>query len=159
MMLRLFLSAICLTISAQAGFIEICKDSFPIGSVAGLYSFTVAGSATVYTTPAGACTPAFTLPDGVATIVEIRLPASLFFSAATFPANRLISFNAATATAVVQIVPGDISTQTVLTVTNTPAVVPEPGTAWLLGGSGVAFWALRRKLAKRSRSAATPATD
>ena len=157
-MLKLFLSAICLAISAQAGFIEICKDSLPIGSLSGLSSFTVAGQAGIVTVPLGACSPAITLPDGSASITEILLPGSVLLSAATFPTERLLSFDLATATAVVQIVPGDISTQTVLTFTNAPAsAVPEAGTRWMLGGSGAAFWALRRKLAQRGP--ATPATD
>jgi hypothetical protein len=63
----------------------------------------------------------------------------------TFPDNRLISFDAATQSAVVLIVAGDISTETVITFTNAPVTgIPEPGTGWLFG-LGLTFWALQAR--------------
>ncbi len=84
-------------------------------------------------------------------ITELPQIGTMFLSVSTFPANRLISFDPLTATALVQIVQGDISTQTLVTFVNSP--IPEPGTAWLVG-SGLAFWALRRSLAKHPAGSA-----
>ena len=128
---------------AQAGFIEICKDASPVGSVSGLANFTILGHAGTVAVPVGACSPAIELPDGFATITELPLPGSTLLGVSAFPNDRLISFDAITETAVVLIVPGDVSIETVLTFTNAPASgIPEPGTAWLFG-LGLTTWALR----------------
>jgi hypothetical protein len=128
---------------AQAGIIEICKDDSPAGSLSGVADFTIAGQAGTVVVPVGACSPAIQLPDGFATITELPQPGSILLTVSTFPNDRLISFNAATDTAVVLIAPGDVSTQTAITFTNEPASnVPEPGTGWLFG-LGLACWALR----------------
>ena len=152
MSLRFFLGAIaigCLSIPANAGFVEICKDSFPAGSLSGLFSFTIAGQTGTIQVPVGACTPSFQLPDGVAVITELPRAGALLFAIATFPDNRLISFNLPAGSATVQIVPGDLSAGTVVFFTNTlDTRIPEPGTAWLLG-SGLTVWALRRNPRKR----------
>ena len=153
MIYRLFWSAILvigLSRSAHAGFIEICKDSVPVGALTGLFSFTVAGQSGTFPAPVGACTPAFQLPNGPAFITEVPKTGSTIFGVSTFPTNRLDSFDPITGTARVQIVAGDISTQTVVTFANTPAgpSIPEPGTGWLLG-LGLAYWGIRRNLTKR----------
>jgi PEP-CTERM motif len=128
---------------AQAGMIEICKDDSPAGSLSGVASFTIAGQAGTVAVPVGACSSAIQLPDGFATITEISQPGTILLSVSTFPNDRLISFDAATDSAVVLVVPGDISTETVITFTNAPvASVPEPGTGWLLG-LGLASLCLR----------------
>jgi hypothetical protein len=155
MSFRLFWIAVvfvCLPTFAHAGYIEICKDANPVGSLSGLFSFTVAGQSGTFSTPVGACTPAFQLPDGPATITEVPDASAMFFSVDTFPVDRLISFDATTESAVVEIVEGDISTQTAVTFTNSPATVitpvtgiPEPGTVWLFG-LGLTFWVVRRNL-------------
>jgi hypothetical protein len=92
----------------------------------------------------------FELPDGTAVITEIPQAGVVLSGVVTFPDERLVSFNPATGSATVQILAGDISNQTVVIFTNTasPVVIPEPGTAWLLG-SGLALWTLRRNLVKR----------
>jgi PEP-CTERM motif len=149
---RLFRSAIesavvlvCLSGYAQAGLIEICKDDSPAGSLSGLSNFAIAGQAGTVAVPVGACSPAIQLPDGFATIRELPQPGTTLIGVFTFPNDRLISFDTTTASAVVLIVPGDISTQTVVTFTNAPiSLVPEPGTRWLFG-LGLTLWALRRK--------------
>lgn len=149
---RLFWSAIrcaaalvCLSGYAQAGYIEICKDDSPADSLSGMAAFTIAGQAGTVAVPVGACSPAIQLPDGFATITELPEPGATLIGVSTFPDDRLISFDASTETAVVLIVAGDVSTETVITFTNAPVSgVPEPGTGWLFG-LGLTFWALRRK--------------
>ena len=137
---------VCLAGCTQAGIIEICKDDSPAGSLGGLATFTVAGQAGTVAVPVGACSPAIELPNGLATITELAQPGAILLSVSTFPNDRLISFDPATASAVVLIAPGDISTETAITFTNAPvASVPEPGTEWLCG-LGIACWALRWKL-------------
>ena len=131
---------------AQAGMIEICKDDSPAGSLSGLDDFTIAGQAGTVIVPVGACSPAIQLPDGFASITELPQPGSILLSASVFPNDRLISFNPTTDTAVVLIVPGDISTEAVITFTNAPvANVPEPGTGWLFGLGFVCWACLRPK--------------
>ncbi len=129
---------------AQAGMIEICKDDSPAGSLSGVADFTIAGQAGTVVVPVGACSPAIQLPDGFATITELPQSGSILLSVSVFPNDRLISFDAATDSAVVLITPGDISTETVITFTNAPtASVPEPGTGWLFG-LGIVCWACLR---------------
>src|SRR5450631_3344742 len=131
---RLFCNAIqsavvlvCLYGSARAGTIEICKDASPVGSLSGLSTFTIAGQAGTVGVLVGACSPAIQLPDGFATITELAQPGASLLGVSTFPGDRLISFDAATESAVVLIAPGDISTQTLITFTNAPVTgVPEP---------------------------------
>jgi hypothetical protein len=133
----------CLCGYAQAGFIEICKNDSPAGSLSGLSSFAIGGQAGTVAVPVGACSPALQLPDGLATITELAQSGTTLINVSTFPNDRLVSFDAKTASAVVIIMPGDISTQTVVTFTNAPVSgVPEPGTGWLLG-LGLTFWAAK----------------
>ena len=135
---------------AQAGLIEICKDASPAGSLSGLSTFTIAGQPGTVAVLVGACSPAIQLPNGFATITEIPQAGMTLIGVATFPGDRLISFDAATQSAVVLIVAGDISTETVITFTNAPVTgVPEPATGWLFG-LGLTFWACsaaRKKIA------------
>jgi hypothetical protein len=136
---------VCFSGCAQAGFIEICKDDSPVGSLNGLSTFTIAGQPGTVAVLVGACSPPIQLPDGFATIAELPQPAATLLSVSTFPGDRLISFDATTESAIVLIVAGDISTQTAITFTNAPVTaVPETGTGWLFG-LGFTVWALRSK--------------
>ena len=149
-MYRLFCGAIqgaialiCFAGCAQAGLIEICKDASPAGSLSGLATFTIAGQPGTVAVPLGACSPAIPLPNGFATITELFQPGTTLIGVSTFPGDRLISFDAATESAVVLIVAGDVSTETVITFTNAPVTgVPEPGTGWLFG-LGLTCWLSR----------------
>lgn len=147
--LRLAIAIVCLSSSAQAGLIEICKDALPIGSVTGQFSFTIAGQGGTFTVPAGACTLPFELPNGFADITEVSQPDSILLGVLTFPEDRLVSFDLVTGTARVLVVEGDISNQTVVIFTNTPAdtPIPEPATAWLMA-AGLSAWALYKKRVK-----------
>jgi len=148
---RLFWSAIvlvCLSSSARAGYIEICKESSPGGALSGLYGFTIDSQpGTLFVAPVGACMDIYQLPDGLVIITEVPQAGAAFLSVSTFPQNRLIGFDPIMGSAEVLIWGGNDPAQEVL-VTFTNAPVPEPGTAWLLG-SGLTFWALRRHLRKR----------
>lgn len=150
MIYRLLWSAIAfvsLSSSAHAGFIEICKDSLPANALTGLSSFSVGGQSGIFVTPVGACTLPFQLPDGLANITELPRTGTTLSSVFTFPEDRLVSFNPITSTALVQILGGDISRETVVTFTNTPSI-PEPGTEWLVG-LGLAGWVLCKGANKR----------
>jgi hypothetical protein len=156
---RLFWNAValvCLSSSAQAGVIEICKDADPAGSLSGLFSFVIDGQLGTVLVPVGACTDAFLLPDGLAVITEIPVPGTILETVFTFPDDRLVSFDLQTGSATVLIVPGDLldpSTQTLVDFVNTRRSfpqIPEPGTGWVVG-SGLALWALCRNRMKRSR--------
>ena len=137
MISHLFRSAIlvaCISTAVHAapvGFLEICKDSAPVGALSGFFNFTIAGQAGTFSVPAGACTNAIQLNSGPVFITEVPLAGSILLSVNTFPANRLNSFNILTGVAQVEIVTGDISAQTVVTFTN--GITPEPGTIWLMG--------------------------
>ena len=148
---------VCLSGYAQAGMIEICKDASPAGSLSGLSTFAIAGQPGTVAVPVGACSSAIQLPNGFATITELPQPGTTLIGVSTFPGDRLISFDATTESAVVLIVAGDISTQTVVTFTNAPITgVPEPGTGWLFG-LGLTFWAFRtRRKSFGIRPAACP---
>ena len=145
---------VCLSGCAQAGLIEICKDASPAGSLSGLSTFTIAGQPGTVAVLVGACSPAIQLPNGFATITELPQAGMTLIGVSTFPGDRLISFDATTQSAVVLIVAGDISTETVITFTNAPASgVPEPATGWLVG-LGLTFWACsgaRKKVAGTAR--------
>jgi len=153
---RLFWSAIvlvCLSGSAQAGYIEICKETTSAGATGGFSSFTIdVTPGTLYAVPVGACLEAFQLPDGLVTITEVPQAGEALFSVSTFPQNRLISFDPIAGSAAVLIWGGSDRAQEVV-VTFTNASIPEPGTAWLLV-SGLTCWALRKKLRKRRGCAA-----
>ena len=143
--IRYAIVLVCLSGYAQAGLIEICKNDNPTGSLSGVSTFTIAGQPGTVVIPVGACSPAIELPDGFATITERPQPGAVLTGVSSFPNDRLISFDAGTQSAVVLIVPGDITTQTVITFTNAPVSgVPEPATGWLVG-LGLTFWAFRRK--------------
>ena len=156
MFFRLFWTALMLVgccASAHAGFIEICKDSNPAGAVSGLFNFTIAGQPGTFPAPVGACTPAIQLPVGTAFITEVPKAGSALFSVFTFPVSRLDSFNLLTGVAQIEVVAGDISTQTLITFVNAPAAppaplngVPEPETKWLFGlGLCFGLWAYSRR--------------
>src|SRR5512136_1477097 len=94
---RLFWSAIvlvCLSNSAHAGYIEICKESTPFSSLSGLYSFTInVKPGQLFEAPVGACTETLQVLDGLVTVTEVPQPGAGFLSVSTFPQNRLIGFN------------------------------------------------------------------
>jgi hypothetical protein len=95
----------------RTGYLEICKA----GDVKGNFVFTVSPGLGPFTVPAGACSPAIQVTAGNVVISEAPNAFGITGSA-TFPASRQGPWNTHTST--VTVVPGDISTQTVVTITN-----------------------------------------
>ncbi len=96
----------------RTGYLEICKA----GDVKGNFTFTVnPGALGPFTVPAGACSPAIEVIAGHVTISEAPNPFGIVASA-TLPASRQGPWTATTS--MVTVVPGNISTQTVVTITN-----------------------------------------
>lgn len=96
----------------RTGYLEICKA----GEVKGNFTFTVnPGALGPFTVPAGACSPAIAVIAGNVTITEAPNSFGIIGSA-TFPASRQGPWNTNTST--VMVVPGDVSTQTVVSITN-----------------------------------------
>ncbi len=100
----------------KTGYLEICKQQSGTGLQDMVFTFRVDGHG--YTVPVGACTPAIKVNAGNVTVRELKRAGSRLVSVTTIPANRLVSDNLATRTAVVKVVPGGLSTQTVVTFTN-----------------------------------------
>jgi hypothetical protein len=118
---------------SPTGFLQVCKQALRTGPLAptGNYTFSVvpaSGPTQSVTVPMGACSNALQLNSGSATITETGGP--LFESAPIFSlasvvatgtspsVNRLVSENLATNSAVVTIVGGDITTQTIASFIN-----------------------------------------
>jgi len=104
------------------GVLEVCKDaapgtSFPAGTT---FNFTISGVAKVFSVPVGACTGPVTVPAGSVTITEVARPDASLVSVSTLPAGRLVSTNLGAQSAVVTIVGGDVSTETVARFVNRP---------------------------------------
>jgi len=76
------------------------------------------------TVPAGACIQALEVPVGPLTVTEVVTPASRLAACSTVPAADLVSCSPASSSATVTIKPGDVSTQTILTITNRPRKTP-----------------------------------
>ena len=98
-----------------------------------MFAFVVEGK--TYTVPAGACTPAIKVSSGVVTVKEKWVVGVHMVSASTIPASRLVSVDLPNRTIKVEVVPGSIATQTVVTVVNKST----PGTLKVcqVAGAGV----------------------
>jgi Ice-binding-like/FG-GAP-like repeat len=103
---------------AATGYIEVCKALFPGDPIAAgtLFTFNVAG--TDYQAPAGGCTSPIQVTSGNITVVEAVRANTAVVGIAVNPANRLVSSNFGTRTAVVTVVDGDVNSQSVVTFTN-----------------------------------------
>ncbi|HJU00871.1 MAG TPA: hypothetical protein VJ966_06640 [Actinomycetes bacterium] len=104
------------------GWLEVCKVKPAGDSLTGRFNFTVsqAGSPTrTVTVPVGGCSMAMQLPTGPATVTEVARTGAQLVGVAATPANRLIGpADLPNRTANVQIVEGDLSSQTIVTFTN-----------------------------------------
>lgn len=103
-------------IPPKTGYIEICKSTE--NGVSGTFAFVVNG-ATV-TVPAGSCSSAIEVPVGSLTVKEKVTTGYAMAGASTYPSARLQSVNLTNQVARVQVVAGDVSTQTIVMFVNKP---------------------------------------
>ncbi len=115
------------TITRPTGVLEICKLADTVnGPVKGNYTFNFAGrSATV---PVNSCTGPMTVPAGNLTVTEVAKAGTTLSACATRPADRLLQCNLANRNAVVRVAAGDVSTETVLYMTNRAVGPTQPTT-------------------------------
>jgi hypothetical protein len=111
------------TNTRQTGFIEICKAFTTVTLGSGSYSFTVnPGNLGPFVVPARGCSPAIEVAAGMVTITEALPPGIHLASCSTLPTTQQGPCNLAAGTSTVNVVPGDVSTQTIAIFTN--AVAP-----------------------------------
>jgi hypothetical protein len=109
----------------KPGYLEICKT----GTAGG--SFMVSpGNLGPFVLAAGTCTPAIQVSPGTIAIQEQENPNSgtAMNGCTIIPSSRPGACNLVTQSATVTVVPGDVSTETILTVNNAPVVNPNPNT-------------------------------
>ena len=108
--------------AGQAGYLEICKDVPPNGAVLPA-SFTFMVNGQPVTVPTNACSPGIQIPAGNTTVIENPTSGYAMTGCSTIPAANLVSCSPGNNTAVVNVIPGGIANETILTVTNnlTPA--------------------------------------
>jgi hypothetical protein len=120
------------------GYLEICKNVPSGPGVAGTpFSFTV--QTQTVSVPAGACSPAIQVLVPALTsqvnVTEAPAPGFHMTGCSTLPTpNKLLSCAPTEATATVQITPGGISSETILTVTNGVGD-PTPQMTWTTGAA------------------------
>jgi hypothetical protein len=100
--------------AVPTGFVEVCKEADPNSpsAVTGNFTFTVNG--TSVSVPVGQCSQPIKLPAGTATVTEVARPGFQLTGIRTDREERLVSSDLDTRTAVVQVVAGDVSTQTIV---------------------------------------------
>jgi uncharacterized repeat protein (TIGR01451 family) len=113
-------STVCIPVNPpppppSKGYLEICKAASGTG-VTGNFQFKVEGK--TYTVPVGACSAVIQVTAGNVTVTEVARAGSQLVSVTTSPAARLVSVSLATRSAVVKVVKGNVSTQTIVTFTN-----------------------------------------
>ena len=122
------------------GVLEVCKDAAPGTSVNGTFQFTVSGStfstaSNPLSVPAGACSGPVLVQAGAVTITELPTAGYQLVGVQTLPFDRLMSTNLPGGIAVVNVLAGDVGSETVARFTNSPAT----GQLKLckIGGTGV----------------------
>ncbi|NOX74059.1 MAG: hypothetical protein GXP03_10715 [Alphaproteobacteria bacterium] len=101
----------------RTGYLEICKNSAE--GVKGDFSFTVnPGSLGPIVVAAGTCSPAIEVDAGEVLISEQQIDGYVMADCYTFPASRQGACNLEDLTSIVTVAPGDVSTQTVVFITN-----------------------------------------
>jgi hypothetical protein len=96
------------------GYLEICKKSGP--GISGSFTFQVAGK--TVTVPAGACSSAFQVPSGHQLVHEVAQSGYAMVHNDTYPSSRWVSSDLKHGNVTVNVVAGDSTKQTILTVTN-----------------------------------------
>lgn len=101
----------------STGIIEICKRADNSnGPVTGRYTFTFAGRSV--SVPVGTCTGPLKVPAGYLTVHEVAKTGTRISACTTRPMNRLARCDAANSLAVIRILAGGVSNETLLTITN-----------------------------------------
>uniref|UniRef100_Q020Y1 Conserved repeat domain n=1 Tax=Solibacter usitatus (strain Ellin6076) TaxID=234267 RepID=Q020Y1_SOLUE len=108
------------------GVLEVCKDLAPGPGVSGVFQFTVSSSlysstANPLVVPGGACSGPVLVQAGAVTITELPAAGSQLVAVQTLPLDRLMSTNLPGGIAVVNVLAGDVGSQTVARFTNSPA--------------------------------------
>jgi hypothetical protein len=99
----------------RTGFVEICKDSKGTPAVTGTFDFSVGGQ--TYTIPVGVCTGPIELPLG-ANIITETFSATTVLSGCTAVPAPLVSCSTSSRSGTVNVVPGGIAAQEIVTFTN-----------------------------------------
>jgi hypothetical protein len=108
------------------GFVEVCKQAATGSGLTGSFQFTITGAMNFSRTvsvPVGACSDSIAVPAGQVVVAETGAAATYVTSITAAPAQNLLSSNLTAATATVAIVPGDVSTETIVTFTDSPSVL------------------------------------
>ena len=94
------------------GYLEICKTGVTGGS------FMVNGNLGPFAVPVGACSPAIQVTAGPVTITEAPISGTTISGCTTYPSGRLVSCPPTTPNVIVNVVPGDVPSETIVTVNN-----------------------------------------
>jgi hypothetical protein len=106
--------------TTDSGFLEICKKLPPtVKPTTTLFHFTATGGAST-SIPAGACSPAINVPAGNVVVTETLNNSFPMTGCSTIPISALIpgSCHTATGKATVTVAAGDISSETILTISD-----------------------------------------
>lgn len=100
------------------GFVEICKrfEGTTLGPNTPNTKFTVSGVAGTVDVPPGTCSPPIQVTAGVVTITEMT--AWFNVGCSTIPSGALITWDAVSRTATVQVPPGGVASQVIVTFVN-----------------------------------------
>jgi uncharacterized repeat protein (TIGR01451 family) len=123
---------------APTGVLEICKKADNSnGTVSGSYTFTFANRSV--TVPVGYCSGPLTLPTGNLTVTEVAKSGIRISACATRPVDRLAKCDPGNSLAVVKIVAGGVSNETLLTITNRVASSTDTGAIKVckIAGAGI----------------------
>ena len=108
--------------SLKGGYLEICKKGLAAAApMTGNFAFTIQGVMGTVVVPVGYCSPPIEVPAGPVTITETTMPGIQLASCTSFPASSGPCQVTGPWTVKVNVAPGGISTQTIVTITNKPA--------------------------------------
>ena len=102
------------------GWVEICKKlDKPSPGATAPFQFTIPGTSVgILSVPVGACSPAIEVPAGQVTVTELSPTSSALVGCATQNPAQLVACSLTARTATVSVVAGDVSHETILTMTN-----------------------------------------
>ncbi|HEY1208909.1 MAG TPA: hypothetical protein VGE85_06055 [Terracidiphilus sp.] len=105
--------------SLKSGYLEICKQGVAATApMTGNFAFTIQGVMGTIVVPAGYCSPPIEVPAGPVIITETSMPGIQLASCTAFPASNGPCQVTGPWTVKVDVVAGDLSTQTIVTITN-----------------------------------------